>query len=116
MAADGWSSAAGIHFIKSSLTEVIPQWKPVGPYDWQSEATANILDSNNQLIIAGCGDGKTAVTYLHLIFRQKVLCNCILVQFHTTVVQHPVVLIVTPLMELALSQVGLPLLRMDSEG
>jgi superfamily II DNA helicase RecQ len=60
MAADGWSSAAGIQLIKSYLTEVIPQW-PTGPYDcqWQAEATANILDNSNQLLIAGCGDGKT---------------------------------------------------------
>jgi hypothetical protein len=97
MAADRWSSAAGIQLLKSSLMEVIPQWKPTGPYDWQTEATANILDNNNQLLIAGCGDGKTAVTYLHLIFRHKVLPNLGQTQFATRVVEHPIVLIVTPL-------------------
>jgi hypothetical protein len=101
-----WSSPNGLHSLETILHSLIPQW-PNGPHSWQLEATAQILDRRKQLVVAACGEGKTALTYLHLLVIQKLLAN-------PQIPRHgvdfpcdwkPVVLMVTPLTELGRSQV-----------
>ncbi|KAI0318675.1 P-loop containing nucleoside triphosphate hydrolase protein [Amylostereum chailletii] len=95
----------GHEYIKDKLKQAIPQW-PNGPHDWQIEATANVLCKIDQLIIAGCGEGKTAAMYLHVLLH-RILCeNPDLPRFGLVPKEQPVVLDVTPLTDLAQSQVG----------
>ncbi|ETW85187.1 hypothetical protein HETIRDRAFT_309794, partial [Heterobasidion irregulare TC 32-1] len=82
----------------------LSEW-PDGPYEWQVKATANILDGHNQLIIAGYGNGKTAVTYLHLLFVQELFNNPDIPCSGCKLVQHGIALIISPLADLAHSQV-----------
>ena len=84
---------------------MLSEW-PDGPYEWQVKATANILDGHNQLIIAGYGDGKTAVTYLHLLFVRELFNNPDIPRFGCKLVQHGIALIIIPLADLAHSQVS----------
>ncbi|KAI0077292.1 hypothetical protein K474DRAFT_1578499, partial [Panus rudis PR-1116 ss-1] len=62
----GWSSPEGMKTLKSILQRLIPQW-PNGPYDWQLQVTAAMLDGDDQIVVTACGDGKTAAAYLHLL-------------------------------------------------
>jgi len=100
----GWSSSRGLAFISSFLKELITQW-PAGPHDWQVKATANILDGTKQLVIAACGEGKTALVYLHLIFMKGLHKMFIPPLFPIYSPERPVVLMVTLLSDLGLCQV-----------
>ncbi|THH07073.1 hypothetical protein EW146_g9430 [Bondarzewia mesenterica] len=94
----------GLSSIKSILQTLIPQW-PAGPHDWQVESTANILDGHDQLVVAACGDGKTAAAYLHILLRHELLRDPDLSRHGLDpLVKNPVVLMVTPLTDLARSQ------------
>jgi len=67
-----WTSTNGIHSLNNILCSLIPQW-PNGPHSYQLEATAHILDRCKQLVVAACGEGKTALAYLHLLVIQELL-------------------------------------------
>jgi superfamily II DNA helicase RecQ len=101
----GWASTRGLEFISGFSTELIPQW-PTGPRDWQVKGTARILDGSKQLVVAACGEGKTALAYLHLIFMRGLRERSIPPMFPIYSPPTPVVLVVTPLSDLGLSQVG----------
>jgi len=99
-----WSSSRGLAFISSFLKELIPQW-PAGPHDWQVKATANILNGTKQVVIAACGEGKTALTYLHLIFMQGLHELSMPPLFPIYSPEKPIILMVTLLSDLGLCQV-----------
>jgi len=67
-----WSSPNGLHSLESILHSLTPHW-PNGPYPWQLQATVKILDCQKLLVVAACGEGKTALAYLHLLVIQELL-------------------------------------------
>jgi len=77
----------------------------MGPHDWQVEATAKILNGYKQIVIAACGEGKTALAYLPLIFLHGLREHAVPWRFPLYMPERPVVLMVTPLSDLGLSQV-----------
>jgi len=101
-----WSSLDGIHSLDTILRSLIPLW-PNGPHSWQLEATAKILDQRKQLVVAACGEGKTALVYLHLLVIQELLEKPHLPRYGLDLPceWRPVVLMVTPLTDLGRSQV-----------
>lgn len=100
-----WTSSEGLSFLKGLLSGVIPAWN-TGPHDWQVLATARVLDGEDQLIVAGCGEGKTAVAYLHLLVLQELLKDPQLPRFGLKDIPlKPVTLLASPLTDLSLSQV-----------
>ena len=100
-----WSSPEGLLSLKSLLTPLVP-WLG-GPREWQLQCTANILDRKDQLVVAGCGEGKTALAYLHILVQRELLKNPSLPRFGLKhVPSRPVALIASPLTDLALSQVS----------
>ncbi|KAI0040472.1 P-loop containing nucleoside triphosphate hydrolase protein, partial [Auriscalpium vulgare] len=102
-----WSSPEGLHALRDILKSLIPQWEN-GPYDWQVIATARILDKRKQLVVAACGEGKTALSYLHLLVIQELIRRPDLPRFGLKIPAglQPVVLMVTPLSDLGISQVA----------
>lgn len=100
-----WSSPAGHRTIKEILTRRLPQW-PGGPYDWQIKTTAEILDGHDIFLVAGCGEGKTAAAYLHLLVLHELLRNPNWVRFGRKIPSKPVVLMVSPLNDLSLCHVS----------
>ena len=100
----GWSTPEGHDLIRRILVDALPQW-PSGPHDWQVESTAHILDNQSQLVVAACGDGKTAAAYLHLLVLQKLAADPTLPRYGKRVPERPVVLMVTPLSDLGRNQV-----------
>ena len=103
---NGWTSPEGILYIKETLCNLLP-W-PNGPHNWQVNSTANILEGNNQLVIAACGEGKTAVAYLHLIlaFHLSKKAMEFLPPFARSTPSNAMVLMVTPLIDVGLCQVS----------
>jgi len=101
-----WSTPNGIHSLRHILHSLIPQW-PNGPHPYQVEATARILDRRKQLVIAACGEGKTALAYLHILVVQELKQREDLPRYGLDVPSDwkPVVLMVTPLTDLGRSQV-----------
>src|SRR5882762_7763832 len=106
MSQDTWSSPNGLQSLQIILRSLLPEW-PNGPHDWQIEATARILDHRKQLVVAACGEGKTAVAYLHLLVIQELLRKPELPRYGLDLPDgyKPVVLMVTPLSDLGKSQV-----------
>ncbi|ETW84933.1 hypothetical protein HETIRDRAFT_312374 [Heterobasidion irregulare TC 32-1] len=102
---NGWTSPEGILYIKETLCTLLP-W-PNSPHNWQVNSTANILEENNQLVIVACGEGKTAVAYLHHILishlSKKPLRS--LPPFVRSIRSTTVVLMITPLIDVGLCQV-----------
>ena len=72
MSQDTWSSPNGQQSLQLILCSLLPEW-PNGPHDWQVKATACILNRQKQLVVAACGEGKTAIAYLHLLVIQELL-------------------------------------------
>lgn len=99
-----WATPEGLKFIHNTLARLVPQY-PTGPYAHQTAVTANFLEGKNQILFAGCGDGKTGATYLHLILTQELLRDSSLPRFGSRFVSSPVVLMATPLTDLGKSQV-----------
>ena len=101
-----WSTPNGLHSLKEILHSLVPQW-PNGPHPYQLEATAQILDCRKQLVIAACGEGKTALTYLHILIIQELKKRPDLPWYGLNVPTdwRPVVLMVTLLTDLGRSQV-----------
>lgn len=89
-----WSSTDGKTSIKTILTAALPQWTN-GPRDWQVNATAAVLDGHDQLLVAGCGEGKTAAAYLHLLVRHELLWKPSLPRYGAKVPPKPVVLMIS---------------------
>ena len=101
-----WTSNEGLNFLQATLNTILTQW-PEGPHNWQVKATANILCRQDQLVIAGCGEGKTAAMYLHLLVHRELARTQEKTDFAPNLcIEHPVVLNVTPLTDLAHSQVS----------
>jgi len=96
-----WSSPNGLHSLERILHSLTPHW-PNGPYPWQLQATAEILDRRKQLVVAACGEGKTALAYLHLLVIQELLMKPELPHYglNFSCDWRPVVLMVTPLTDL----------------
>jgi len=101
-----WTTPNGIHSLKEILHSLLPQW-PNGPHPYQLKATAQILDRRKQLVIAACGEGKTALSYLHILVIQELQKRPDLPRYGLDVPNDwtPVVLMVTPLTDLGRSQV-----------
>lgn len=99
-----WATPEGLTFVQSTLTRIVPQY-PSGPYAHQTTVTANFLNGKNQLLFAGCGDGKTGTTYLHLLLVRELARDPSLPRFGSTFVTSPIVLMATPLTDLGRSQV-----------
>ena len=101
-----WSTPNGIHSLKHILHSLIPQW-PNGPHPYQLKATVRILDHHKQLVIAACGEGKMALSYLHILIIQELQQRLDLPQYGLNVPSDwkPVVLMVMPLTDLGRSQV-----------
>ncbi|ETW86332.1 hypothetical protein HETIRDRAFT_415267 [Heterobasidion irregulare TC 32-1] len=99
---NGWTSPEGILYIKETLCTLLP-W-PNGPHYWQVNSTANILEGNNQLVIAACSEGKIAVAYLHLILISHLLKKPprSLLSFVRSIWSTAVVLMITPLIDVGL--------------
>ncbi|KAH8101946.1 P-loop containing nucleoside triphosphate hydrolase protein, partial [Cristinia sonorae] len=116
----GWSSSTGQALLKELLTRLLPQW-PDGPRDWQLESTGYILDGHDQLLVAGCGEGKTAATYLHLLVLQELSRNPELPRHGKKIPPKPVTLLVSPLNDVSLCQVeelkriGLSAISLDAD-
>ena len=96
-----WSTPNGICSLKDILHSLIPQW-PNGPHPYQLKATAQILDCHKQLVITVCGEGKTALAYLHILVIQELKQRPDLPRYGLNVPSDwkPVVLMVTPLTDL----------------
>ncbi|KAI0072145.1 hypothetical protein K474DRAFT_1668211 [Panus rudis PR-1116 ss-1] len=73
------------------------------------------------VLINACGDGKTAAAYLHLRVRQELARDPGLKRFGTEIVDHPLAIMVGPLVDLGISQVeemrkiGIHAVALDSE-
>lgn len=107
-APQGWCTPEGLSFLKTLLTRLVP-W-PTGPHDWQIASTARILDGADQLVVAGCGEGKTALAYLHILVLQELIRDAHLPRFGLKhIPEKPVTLMASPLTDLALSQVSVKL-------
>ncbi|KAI0309895.1 hypothetical protein OF83DRAFT_1043403, partial [Amylostereum chailletii] len=102
---DRWSTSEGRLHLKFILDEAIPQW-PNGPHDWQVEVTSNLLDQHHQLLVAGCGEGKTAAMYLQIMLYRYLREHPWLNRLGLPLVENPIILAVTPLTDLAHSQVS----------
>ncbi|KAI0038275.1 P-loop containing nucleoside triphosphate hydrolase protein [Auriscalpium vulgare] len=115
-----WNSLEGLSHLETILKSATPLW-PNGPRAWQVQATAHVLDRRNQLVIAGCGEGKTAAMYLHVLVHQYLRDHPDVPRFGLEVHERPVVIDVTPLTDLAESQVaelermGISALSLDSQ-
>ena len=95
-----------LNTLKVLLTGILPQW-PEGPRDWQVQETYNILMTKDQLIVAGCGQGKTAAMYLHLLVHQATARNSGSIGVPNSEAScGRIVLNVSPLTDLARSQVS----------
>lgn len=105
-----WSDRQGLASLKSLLSRLILQW-PNGPHDWQVEVVAGILDGVKQLLVVGCGEGKTAAAYLLLMVYKELRDNPEYLRYGSLVPANPVVLMVEPLSDLGISQVGKSLQR-----
>ena len=102
-----WTSPEALIFLKNLLSKCIPAW-PSGPHEWQITASAWILDGHDQLVVAGCGEVKTAVAYLHIIVLLELLKDPSLPRFGLkTIPARPITLIASPLTDLSLSQVSI---------
>ncbi|KAI0054732.1 P-loop containing nucleoside triphosphate hydrolase protein [Artomyces pyxidatus] len=102
-----WSSPQGLETLRNMLRSLIPQWNN-GPYEYQLNSTAAILDRRKQIVVAACGEGKTALSYMHLLVMQELIRNPSLPRFglHIPEGLKPTVLMVTPLSDLGRSQVA----------
>ncbi|KAI0079911.1 P-loop containing nucleoside triphosphate hydrolase protein, partial [Panus rudis PR-1116 ss-1] len=115
-----WSSPDGKKYLTELLKQLIPQWEN-GPHDWQVDTTACLLDGDDQLLIAACGEGKTAAAYLHLIVRHALARDPKLKRFGTRMVDNPLAIMVGPLVDLGISQVeemerlGIHAVALDAE-
>ncbi|ETW79403.1 hypothetical protein HETIRDRAFT_419150 [Heterobasidion irregulare TC 32-1] len=118
---NGWTSPEGILYIKETLCTLLP-W-PNGPHNWQVNSTANILEGNNQLVIAACSEGKIAVAYLHLILISHLSKKPprSLPSFVRSIQSTTVVLMIIPLIDVGLCQVeemsrmGVRVVSLDKE-
>ncbi|VDB84768.1 unnamed protein product [Peniophora sp. CBMAI 1063] len=100
-----WSCPEGQRALANILRrETATKW-PDGPRSWQVEATGSVLDRVHQLILAGCGEGKTSAMYLHLRVHKALAQDPTLPRFGLRRVARPVALTVTPLTDLGRSQV-----------
>lgn len=102
---NGWSSPQGLRDLKEILSRLLPQW-PQGPYDWQVERTALVLDGVNQFVVIECGGGKTALSYLPILVLQELARNPTLPRYGVDVPPNPTVLMVGPLSDLSVIQVS----------
>ncbi|KAF6744432.1 P-loop containing nucleoside triphosphate hydrolase protein [Ephemerocybe angulata] len=94
-----WTSDAGKALIKDILTEYIPQW-PSGPRPFQVDATANLLNKTPTVLLAATSSGKTAIFFCILIVLQHLAKHPNPAIKPDTIPEKPVVLVVTPLVEL----------------
>ncbi|KDQ50833.1 hypothetical protein JAAARDRAFT_51106 [Jaapia argillacea MUCL 33604] len=92
-----WLSADRQNLIRTIIKSRIPEWT-TGPRDFQLESWAYSLDGKPQLNIVATGGGKTALFYGPLLIAQHLLRYP--VPGIKPVPPKPVILIVTPLVEL----------------
>ncbi|KAF6745111.1 ATP-dependent DNA helicase RecQ [Ephemerocybe angulata] len=94
-----WTSNAGKTTITEILRAVIPQW-PTGPHEFQVDACANLLDKKPTVLLASTASGKTATFFCPLLVLQHLLKHPRPEIPSESIPAKPVVLVVTPLVEL----------------
>ncbi|TFK20426.1 P-loop containing nucleoside triphosphate hydrolase protein [Coprinopsis marcescibilis] len=93
-----WLEPTNRALVRGILEARIPQWSS-GPRPFQLDATTTLLDNRPLVLVASTSSGKTAVFFCLLLVYQYLYRNPH-PEIPTKIPEKPVVLVVTPLIEL----------------